>query len=175
MTPTPFQTRSPSQARRPAHLPAVIRWSNPLARRLLRVGMPMGPNVLLTVRGRSSGQPRSAAVAIVELDGRRWIVGAYGESQWVRNLRAAGEADILVRGCTEHVTATELDRVASAAFYRDRMPSVVDRLPGVGRWLLRGLFRLIAPELLDDPERAAAKRPVFELSSREAPSASPRT
>jgi hypothetical protein len=114
-------------------------------------------------------------VAIVELDGRRWIVGAYGESQWVRNLRAAGEADILVRGRTEHVTATELDRVASAAFYRDRMPSVVDRLPGVGRWLLRGLFRLIAPELLDDPERAAAKRPVFELSSREAPSASPRT
>ena len=78
--------------------PAFVRASNPLSRRLLRLGTPMGPNVLLTVRGRSSGKPRSAAVAVVELDGRRWIMGAYGDVQWVRNLRAAGEAEIRGRG-----------------------------------------------------------------------------
>ncbi|TAL05614.1 MAG: deazaflavin-dependent nitroreductase, partial [Chloroflexota bacterium] len=37
--------------------PAFVRASNPLTRRMLRLGMPMGPNVLLTVRGRTSGLP----------------------------------------------------------------------------------------------------------------------
>ncbi len=59
-------------------------------RGLLRRGMPMGPNAMLTVRGRKTGEPRTAAVAVLEVDGRRWILGAYGEVNWVRNLRAAG-------------------------------------------------------------------------------------
>ena len=46
--------------------PALVRASNPLTRRLLRLGLPMGPNVLLTVRGRSSGLPRTAPVAVAE-------------------------------------------------------------------------------------------------------------
>ena len=89
--------------------PAFVRASNPLSRRLLRLGTPMGPNVLLTVRGRTSGLPRSAAVAVVELDGRRWVIGAYGDVQWVRNLRAAGSAEIRVHGTNEPVVARELD------------------------------------------------------------------
>ena len=53
--------------------PAFVRASNPLSRRLLQLGTPMGPNVLLTVRGRTSGLPRSAAVAVVESEGRRYV------------------------------------------------------------------------------------------------------
>ncbi|MGI8929417.1 MAG: nitroreductase family deazaflavin-dependent oxidoreductase [Candidatus Limnocylindrales bacterium] len=123
----------------------------------------MGPNVLLTVKGRTSGEPRSAPVAIVEIDGRRWIMGAYGEAHWVQNLRAAGEADLLTHGRTEHVRATELDRAAAVEFFRHTLPGFIGRLPWFGRAFGRALFSLVAREIVHDPERAALTRPVFEL------------
>ena len=145
--------------------PAFVRASNPLSRRLLRLGTPMGPNVLLTVRGRTSGLPRSAAVAVVELDAKRYVIGAYGDVQWVRNLRAAGEAEISVRGTTEHVTARELARAEAVDFYARILPTYVSRLPWFGRVFGRILFSAAAPEIRDDPEQAAVTRPVFELRS----------
>jgi deazaflavin-dependent oxidoreductase (nitroreductase family) len=145
--------------------PALVRASNPLSRRLLRLGLPMGPNVLLTVRGRTSGVPRSAAVAIVELDERRWVIGAYGDVQWVRNLRAASEAEIRVRGRSEAVIGRELDATEAIDFYARTLPKYVDRLPWFGRLFARVLFTAAAPEVRDDPERAAMTRPVFELMS----------
>ena len=144
--------------------PSFVRHSNRITLGLLRLGLPMGPNVILTVRGRTSGLPRSAPVALVETDGRRWILGAYGEVNWVRNLRAAGEADIAVHGRTEHVEAVELDQVSATAFFRDTLAAYVGRLPRFGRLFARTLFRTIsAEEILTDPELAAARRPVFEL------------
>lgn len=143
--------------------PAIVRRSNALTSRLLRVGVPMGPNLLLTVRGRTSGQPRTAPVAAVEAGGRRWIIGAYGEVQWVRNLRAAGEADIEIRGRKEHVTAVPLSREDATTFFRDVLQPYVRSFPLIGRVFGRVLFGFIAPEMLTDPERAAALRPVFEL------------
>jgi len=145
--------------------PALVRFSNPLTRRLLRLGMPMGPNVLLTVRGRTSGEPRTAPVAIVEIDGHRYVIAAYGEVQWVRNLRAAGEADIQIHGGTEHVTAVELTPDATRAFFGNALPGFIARFPWIGRGFARVLFGLAAPEILNDPDRAAAKHPVFELNA----------
>jgi deazaflavin-dependent oxidoreductase (nitroreductase family) len=143
--------------------PALVRASNPLSRRLLRLGLPMGPNVLMTVRGRTSGVPRTAPVAIPEIDGRRYVIGAYGNVQWVRNLRAAGKADIDVHGRTEHVRAIELDRAAATDFFARTLPGYIARLPLFGRLFAAVLFRLAAPDVLTDPERAAASRPVFEI------------
>jgi deazaflavin-dependent oxidoreductase (nitroreductase family) len=143
--------------------PGLFRLSNPLTRRRLRLGLPMGPNVLLTVRGRTSGEPRTAPVAVVEIDGRRWIIGAYGDVQWVRNLRAAGEAEIRVHGKPLHVRATELDHAAATTFFGETLPGYVRRFPWFGRAFARVLFGSIAPEILNDPDRAATTRPVFEL------------
>jgi deazaflavin-dependent oxidoreductase (nitroreductase family) len=144
--------------------PGLIRLSNPLSRGLLRLGMPMGPNTLLTVRGRTSGEPRSAAVAVMEMDGKRWIIGAYGAVQWVQNLRAAGEGDIRLHGKTIHVRATELDREAATTFYRETLPAYVAHFPWIGRAFAKVLFGSVAPEILSDPARAAETRPVFELA-----------
>lgn len=145
--------------------PAFIRASNPLARRLLRLGMPMGPNVLLTVRGRTTGLPRSAPVAIAAYGGRRWIIAAYGEVQWVRNLREAGEAEVRRRGRTERIRAIELSPAEALSFYRDTMPAFVRSLPSFGRLFARLLFSIAGPEVLDDPVAAAASHPVFEVET----------
>ena len=145
--------------------PALVRKSNPLTSRLLRAGMPMGPNLLLTVRGRTSGEPRTAPVAVVDGGGRRWVIGAYGDVQWTRNLRAAGEGDIESHGRIEHVAARELSEEEAVVFFRDVLRPYVAHLPLIGRLFGRVFFRLVGSEVLTDPERAAATRPVFELLS----------
>ena len=151
--------------------PALIRASSPLTSRLLRLGVPMGPNAVLTVRGRSSGQPRTAPVAIVAIDGRRWVIGAYGDVQWTRNLRAAGEADIAVHGRVEHVSARELSLGEATSWFSTTLPGYIARFPRIGRAFARILFGSIAPEILSDPAAAAATRPVFELTSADRPTA----
>jgi len=161
MTQTSMQPRTAG----PIELPAFIRWTNPISRRLLRLGFPMGPNILLTVRGRTSGEPRSAAVAVVELEGRRWVIGAYGDVNWVRNLRAAGEGAIRVHGHDVRVAARELDRAEATAFFGRTLPTYLASLPWLGRRFARLLFGVIGPEVMTDPERAAATRPVFEIRS----------
>ena len=110
-------------------------------------------------------QASTAPVALAEIDGRRYVIGAYGDAHWVRNLRAAGEGDIRVHGRTEHIAATELGPEAARAFFGETLPGYVRRLPWFGRAFARVLFRLAAPEINTDPARAAATRPVFELQS----------
>lgn len=46
---------------------------------------------VLTIVGRKSGQPRSLVVNPLEIDGERYLLSARGESNWVRNARAASE------------------------------------------------------------------------------------
>ena len=61
----------------------------PLVRFVLRRGLGE-PNVLLTVRGRVTGQPRSTPVAMWELGDRRFVQASFGgEVNWVRNIRAS--------------------------------------------------------------------------------------
>ena len=63
---------------------------NRLAKPLLALGVPMGPDVLLTVRGRKSGLPRTTPVTICEYGLRRGFISPFGVTQWVRNLRLPG-------------------------------------------------------------------------------------
>jgi deazaflavin-dependent oxidoreductase (nitroreductase family) len=138
--------------------PWIVRLIDPMAQRLLRLGAPMGPNVLLTVRGRKSGEPRSAGVALAEIDGRRWVIGAYGEVNWVRNLRAAGEGTLRVRGRDERIRATELTPEERLVFFRDVLA------PSFQRSLARRLAgRLFVGDVIGDPQGTAEQHPVFEL------------
>jgi len=147
-----------------ARAPFFVSLFNPLARRLLRLGLPLGPNAVLTVRGRTSGQPRSTPVALVAIGGRRWIIGTFGEVNWVRNLRAAGQATITSKRRSEPVTSKELSSAETVAFYRDTLGPYVRSLPlGVGPFLLGTV--LGAGDLLTDPEGAAQRHPVFELTA----------
>ena len=78
--------------------PRLVRFANPMMRRLLVTRLPAGPNVLLEVRGRTSGLPRTFPVAYLDLGDRSYVQGASGDVDWVRNLRAAGECLIVRAG-----------------------------------------------------------------------------
>src|SRR5687767_15775540 len=90
-----------------ARAPGWVTMFTPLARLLLKAGIPLGPNGLITIRGRKSGVPRTNPVAIIEVEGRRWVWAPWGEVNWVRNLRAAGQATITKGGRAEEVRRSE--------------------------------------------------------------------
>jgi deazaflavin-dependent oxidoreductase (nitroreductase family) len=143
----------------PARAPSFVGLFNPIARRILRAGPLLGPNALITVRGRKSGVPRTTPIALVEIDRKRWVIGTFGDTNWVRNLRAAHEATLTVGRNREHVVADELDVEDRTRFFRDVLAPYVRRLP-IGTLVLSILG---AKEILDDPRAAAGHRPVFEL------------
>jgi deazaflavin-dependent oxidoreductase (nitroreductase family) len=151
-------------------VPTFVPFVNRITHRVLRLGAFMGPNALLTVRGRRTGEPRTTPVAVVEMGGRRWIIGTFGPVNWVRNLRAAGEGTLSVGRRTERVRAVELDPAEATSFFTDVIGQQFGRTR-LGRWMLGSLLR--AGEILDDPGRAAERRPVFELHPVESARPSP--
>ena len=132
----------------------------PISRSLLGTRAPMGFNGLITIRGRKSGLPRTTPIAIIQVSGRRWVWSPWGEVNWVRNLRAAGVAEITFRGEKEEVRATELDPSQRVAFFRDTLGPVVRTIP-----FGRAFIRIVDGTDLDKPEEAAEGRRVFELHS----------
>jgi len=62
---------------------------NPIA---LRFGL--GGAKGLVVRGRTTRQPQQVPVIPVEHEGERYLVSTRGESEWVRNIRAAAGGEI---------------------------------------------------------------------------------
>ncbi len=62
------------------------------------------------------------------------------------------------------MTAHELEGAEAVEFFGVTLRGYVARLPWFGRAFARLLFGLVGREVLDDPERAAAARPVFELT-----------
>ena len=72
---------------RAAAAPPWVTFFGPIAKVVLAAGVPLGPNALITVRGRKSGRPRTTPLAIIEVTGRRWVWAPWGDVQWVRNLR----------------------------------------------------------------------------------------
>jgi deazaflavin-dependent oxidoreductase (nitroreductase family) len=129
--------------------------------RLLRLGVPMGPMMLLTVRGRTTGQPRTTPVGLFQHSGHRWLLATFGEVNWTRNLRAAGEG-ILTRGRRRQpVVALELAPEAAGPVLRDVLtPYLRSRL---GASFLHSFYDLRADAPLNDFIHEAQRHPVFEL------------
>ncbi len=150
----------PPQRRDSTRVPFFVPLFNPIARRLLRVGVPMGPNALLTVRGRTTGLARTTPVAVVVIGGRRWVIGTFGNVNWVQNLRAAGEAILTINRRPEPVHAVELTPQETASFFKDVLVPFTSRMQ-FGRFLVGTV--LGAREILTDPDGAARHTPVFEL------------
>lgn len=99
---------------------------NPLVSRM----HPRGVETL-TVTGRRTGRPRRVPVLPVQVGTQRYLVAPYGESDWVRNLRACGEGELDGPRGREHFLAQELpadQRAQIIDVYRRQAGRTVDRL-----------------------------------------------
>jgi deazaflavin-dependent oxidoreductase (nitroreductase family) len=91
-----------------------IRFFNRLFGAFIRLGIAPKSNYLLSVRGRNTGKRYATPVSLVEQDRQRWLVSPYGEMNWVKNARAAGEVTLSRGGQTEIVRIQEATPEASA-------------------------------------------------------------
>ena len=75
---------------------------------LTRAGVSVWGSRVLAVRGRTSGEMRTTPVNLLTVDGERYLVAPRGVTQWVRNIRVAGEAELRVGRRVEPVRVVEL-------------------------------------------------------------------
>src|SRR5262249_46349088 len=122
---------------------------------VLRVGIPLGPMVLLTVRGRRSGEARTTPVDLFERGGRHFLVSTHRQesSNWVRNLRAAGQG-VLTRGRARRtITVVELSPDAAGRVLKEVLgPRLASPVTG---FVLRRTFSVPAGAPLEDYISAA--------------------
>ncbi len=142
--------------------PMYVRVANVLTTTLLRAGFKLVgsghyPMYLLTVRGRKSGLPRTVPIAIIERNGKRYVGSVYGIVDWVRNLRAAGEA-ILTRGRrSETINVRELPKGEAALVLREDIKG--------GNPFARS-YGVTADSSLEEFERAVLTHPMFVLERK---------
>jgi deazaflavin-dependent oxidoreductase (nitroreductase family) len=91
---------------------------NPLIATLTKLGLSVRGSHVLAVRGRKTGKMQEVPVNPVTLDGVRYLVAPRGETQWVRNLRAAGRAELRVGQRREPIHATALEDEAKPPVLR---------------------------------------------------------
>jgi deazaflavin-dependent oxidoreductase (nitroreductase family) len=143
------------QRKRPGWLTAHV--FNPLVALVGRLGLSMRGSRVLEVRGRSSGQLRRTPVNPLMFDGQRYLVAPRGDTQWARNLRAAGgRGRLLVGRRSESFSATELSD--------DDKPPVLRAYLEHWKFEVGAFFDGVGPDSSEDELRAAApKHPVFRL------------
>ena len=140
---------------KPVRLPLFVRAGNAVMKTLTSAGVPLGRITVLTVRGRKSGQPRTTPVAVIEQDGNRYLIAAYGIVDWVRNLRAAGAGTLTHGRRTEEITAIEVSPAEAAP--------ILKRGLATGPAFLRQYFDTTPTSSLDEYAREAVRHPVFQI------------
>ena len=137
---------------------ALVAYFNAVAKPLIALGVPMGPDVLLTVKGRKTGQPRTTPVTICAYGGRRGFISPFGESNWAKNLRASGNATIRFGRKREDVRAIELNHDQAVRFIKEVVAPIAAN-NRIGHWFVRNVDKVD----LDHPEEAVVGMPVFEV------------
>ncbi|UOZ08136.1 nitroreductase/quinone reductase family protein [Amycolatopsis sp. WQ 127309] len=89
-------------------LPGRLRPANRLIRLLTRAGLPLGTIHVVTVPGRRSGAPRATPVSPLTVGGHRYVIAGLPESDWARNVRAAGRGELARGRRRQPVTLTEV-------------------------------------------------------------------
>lgn len=82
---------------------------NEAAKWLTTRGISLMGSRVLTVRGRRSGEVRTTVVNLFTYEGERYLLAPRGHTQWVRNLRAAGQGELRLGRRTQPFAAVEID------------------------------------------------------------------
>jgi deazaflavin-dependent oxidoreductase (nitroreductase family) len=130
---------------------AVIRW-------LAELGVSIAGTRALRVRGRKTGKLRAVVINLLTIDGVDYLVSPRGNTQWVRNVRAAGVVDMGPRWRRRSVQATEVEDAAK--------PELLKRYLDRWYWQVKGYVAGLTPESSAEQFRAAAPSiPVFVLGT----------
>jgi hypothetical protein len=158
----PLGNPGPAPYRPPPRLYSRLQW---LGHLLTALGLSPAYVVTLQVPGRRSGVVRRTNLVLARHEGQRYLVSLTGESEWVRNVRAAGGRACLSRGGRQR--AVRLLEVP-----------VEDRAPVIRSYVLRGRRRPgstvvareargffgVGPDLAPGEIAATAERfPVFRV------------
>ena len=129
---------------------------NPLVSLLTNLGVSVRGSRILVGRGRKSGQIRTTPVNPLEIGGKRYLVAPRGETEWVRNLRAARGGELRLGRQREPIGVEELSDDAKAPILREY----------VRRWKLEtGQFfdGVTAESPEAELRRIAPRHPVFKI------------
>jgi len=122
-----------------------------------RAGVPVPGLYMLRVHGRRSGALHVTPVMVVREMGSRYLVAPRGETEWTRNLRAAGWGELMRGRRIDRVRAVEVEG-------RERQRALRAYLRRYG-WLTRRLFDLPPGALRgEDLRRIAPQHAVFRLA-----------
>jgi deazaflavin-dependent oxidoreductase (nitroreductase family) len=133
----------------------VFKAGNVFTRTLLACGISFNGSALITVPGRKTGVPRSTPVTMIEVDGQRYVQSPFGNVDWVRNLRAAGQATLSWGRRHETVVATELSPEQAAP--------VIKSMLGHAPQMIRDYFDVTSQSSLEDIARDAPNHAVFAV------------
>ena len=125
---------------------------------LVRVGVVRAHFYVLEVKGRKSGRTISLPTDPIEVAARRYLVCARGESQWVRNVRAAADVALVRAFRRDHFSVKEVpvdERPRILKAYLDTYSAEVQRF-----------FSVPKGSPAADFAGVAAGHPVFELVPR---------
>ena len=134
----------------------VARATNGVFRWLAEAGISVAGTRALRVRGRTTGKLRGVVVNLMTVDGRDYVVSPRGNTQWVRNARAAGEVEMGPRWRGRTVRISEVADDAKL----DLLKRYVDRW----YWEVKGHVGGLTPRSTDEQIRAVAPSiPIVEL------------
>jgi deazaflavin-dependent oxidoreductase (nitroreductase family) len=137
----------PNRAARAAN--TVIRW-------LAELGISIAGTRALRVRGRKTGKQRGVVINLLTVDGVEYLVSPRGNTQWARNVRAAGEVEVGPRWRSQRVRVSEVDDAAK--------PELLRRYLSRWYWQVKGYVGGLTPDSTDEQLRAGAPAiPVFAL------------
>jgi deazaflavin-dependent oxidoreductase (nitroreductase family) len=130
-----------------------IRLENAILSAAIRLGVAPKGMHLVAAKGRATGELRETPIEPIEMDGKRWLVAPFGEVNWVRNARKAGQVRLRRGRRVEYLQVREAGPSESA--------------PVLRAYLKRGYtadyFDAGPNSLLADFEAEAQKHPVFTV------------
>lgn len=123
--------------------PRFLKPMNKFMMAVQKLGIPIGPAMVLTVPGRKTGKPRSTPMTPFEHDGGLYVVAGYPGADWASNARAAGTGTLSRGRKSRRVKIVELDAAESLPVLK----AFAVKVPvGVGFAKKSGLVRDGAPE-----------------------------
>jgi hypothetical protein len=120
----------------------------------------LGPSRMVQVetRGRSSGEKRTVVINSVEYEGQRYFVSTRGESEWVRNVRAANGDVTIQRGGPKAAHLEELPPEGTAPILKKYLGE---------NGVTQRQFGLSPDADVSEFEAVAADHPVFRIEMRD--------